>query len=40
MIGDALDELIEIVLAKQSRVVFMDDGMLDNHSHVAMVLRY
>lgn len=39
-INDAVDELIEIVMAKQGRVVFMDDGMLDNHGRVAMVLRY
>lgn len=39
-IMDAVDELIEIVLLQQGRVVFMDDGSLDNHDRVAMVLRY
>lgn len=40
VIWDAVDELIEMVLDKQGRVVFVDDGMLDLHMRVGLVLRY
>jgi hypothetical protein len=37
---DAVDELIETVLDKQGRVVFLDDGQLAIHQRIALVLRY
>ena len=40
VIADAVDELIEMVLSKQGRVVFVEDGMLDLHMRVGLVLRY
>jgi hypothetical protein len=39
-LDDAVDEVIEAVLAKGGRVVFVDDGMLDAHSRIALILRY
>jgi hypothetical protein len=40
VIDDAVDDLIETVLAKGGRVVFVDNGTLENHQRVAMILRY
>ena len=40
MIYDAVDEVIEIVLAKGGRVVFVEDGALNDHKHIALILRY
>jgi predicted transcriptional regulator len=40
MIDDAVDEVIEIVLAKGGRVVFVEDGALNDHKHIALILRY
>ncbi len=37
---DAVDEIIEAVLAKQGKVVFVDNGQLEQHQRIAMVLRY
>jgi hypothetical protein len=37
---DAVDELIEVVLAKGGRVVFVDDGSLAQHGRIALILRY
>lgn len=37
---DAVDELIETVLGKNGRVVFVEDGALAAHNRVAMILRY
>ena len=38
--ADAVDDLIELVLAKQGDVVFVDDGALEGHQRVALTLRY
>ena len=38
--ADAVDNLIELVLAKQGDVVFVDDGALEGHGRVALTLRY
>jgi hypothetical protein len=38
--ADAVDDLIELVLAKQGDVVFVDDGVLEGHQRVALTLRY
>jgi hypothetical protein len=37
---DAVDDLIELVLARQGEVVFVDDGTLAQHERVALTLRY
>lgn len=40
VIDDAADELIEIVLAKGGQVVFVDNGALEAHQRIAMILRF
>jgi len=40
VLDDAVDEVIETVLAKQGRVVFLENGQLDNHQRIALILRY
>lgn len=40
VIDDSVDELIETVLASGGRVVFVDNGALEVHQHIAMILRY
>lgn len=40
VIDDAVDEVIETVLAKGGQVVFVDDGTLEQHQRVALILRY
>lgn len=40
VIADAVDELIETVLLKGGRVVFFQDGILEPHQRIAMILRY
>jgi len=40
LLDDAVDEVIETVLAKGGRVVFVDDGTLGAHSRIALILRY
>jgi hypothetical protein len=40
VIADAVDELIETVLLKSGRAVFFQDGVLDAHQRIAMILRY
>ena len=40
VIDDAVDEIIETVLSKQGRVVFVPNGQLAIHQHIALVLRY
>jgi hypothetical protein len=40
VIDDAVDEVIEMVLQKGGRVVFVDDGTLDKHGQIAAILRY
>jgi predicted transcriptional regulator len=37
---DAVDEIIETVLNKQGRVVFVENGKLEEHRRIAMVLRF
>jgi hypothetical protein len=40
VIDDAVDELLETVLQKGGRVVFVDDGTLNQHGRIAAILRY
>jgi Bacterial archaeo-eukaryotic release factor family 3 len=40
VIDDAVDEIIEVVLAKQGKVIFTDDGQLDEYKHIVLMLRY
>lgn len=40
VMDDAVDEIIEVVLSKQGRVVFVDNGQLDQHQRIALILRY
>ena len=40
VIDDAVDEIIETVLSKQGRVVFVPNGQLATHQRIALVLRY
>lgn len=40
LLDDAVDETIVQVLARGGRVVFVDDGTLDIHSRIALILRY
>lgn len=37
---DAVDDLMEIVLSKAGNVVFVEDGQLANHQHLAAITRY
>lgn len=40
VIDDAVDEIIETVLKKQGRVVFLENGQLETHQRIALILRY
>jgi hypothetical protein len=40
VIDDAVDELIEKVMQKGGRVVFVDSGTIDQHGRIAAMLRY
>ncbi len=40
MIDDAVDDVIEEVLRKRGRVVFIPDGRLEAHQRIVLVLRY
>ena len=40
VIDDAVDEIIDTVLNQQGKVVFVENGKLDEHRHIAMILRY
>jgi hypothetical protein len=40
VIDDAVDEIIEVVLAKGGRVALVEDGSLSVHQHIALILRY
>ena len=40
VIDDAVDELIEFVLAQGGRVIFVDNGALATHQSIALILRY
>lgn len=40
VLDDAVDDLIETVLAKGGRVVFVENGALEKHQRAAAILRY
>ncbi|PSB18589.1 hypothetical protein C7B65_14945 [Phormidesmis priestleyi ULC007] len=40
VMDDAVDEVIEAVLAKGGNVAIVDDGALSNHHRIALTLRY
>jgi len=40
VIDDAVDEVIEEVMVKGGGVVFVDDGALEQHRRIALILRY
>lgn len=40
VMDDAVDEIIEVVLAKGGRVAIVEDGSLSGHHHIALILRY
>jgi Bacterial archaeo-eukaryotic release factor family 3 len=40
VMDDAVDEIIETVLSKQGRVVFLENGQLATHQRIALILRY
>jgi len=40
VMDDAVDEVIETVLQKQGKVVFVEPGRLSDHQHIALILRY
>lgn len=40
VMDDAVDEIIELVLSKQGKVVFVDNGKLETHGRIALILRY
>ena len=40
VIDDAVDDVIETVMTKGGKVVFVDDGVLEQYKHIAMILRY
>jgi len=40
VIDDAVDDVIETVMSKGGKVVFVDDGVLEQYQHIAMILRY
>ncbi len=40
VMDDAVDEIIEAVLSRQGRVVFVDNRQLAEHQRIALILRY
>jgi len=40
VIDDAVDVIIETVLDKQGKVVFVENGQLESHQRIALILRY
>ena len=40
VMDDAVDEIIEAVLAKGGDIVFVENGALSEHHHIALLLRY
>ncbi len=40
VIDDAVDDIIEEVLRKQGQVVFVENGKLEVHQRIALILRY
>ncbi len=39
VIEDAVDDVVEEVLSKGGEIVFLEEGRLEEHNHIAMVLR-
>ena len=37
---DAVDLIIDTVIAKGGEVIFFDDGMLESYNHIALIMRY
>jgi hypothetical protein len=40
VMDDAVDEIIEAVLAKGGEVMIVDDNALPDHNQIALTLRY
>jgi hypothetical protein len=40
VIDDTVDEIIETILEKQGKVVFVENGQLEAYQHIALILRY
>jgi len=40
VIDDAVDEAIEMTIAKGGNVEFVEDGALAMHGRIALILRY
>lgn len=40
VLDDAVDEIIEAVLAHRGQVTFLEDGLLSEHQRIALILRY
>jgi len=40
VMDDAVDDVMENVLSKQGQVVFVDNGTLEKHQRIALILRY
>lgn len=40
VLQDAVNSLLEMQLEKKGKVVFTEDGMLNEHQHIALVTRY
>jgi hypothetical protein len=40
IMDDAVDEIIETVLAKGGNIAIVDDGALSEHQQIALILRY
>jgi hypothetical protein len=40
VIDDAVDEIIEFVIGMGGKVTFMEDGQLEEHQRIALILRY
>jgi hypothetical protein len=40
VLDDAVDEIIESVISKDGKVVFLDNGIIEKYGRIAMILRY
>ena len=40
VVDDAVDEIIEQVLDKQGQVIFVENGKLEDHQRIVLILRY
>lgn len=40
VLGDAVNNLLEMLLEKNGKVVITEDGMLHEHKHIALITRY